>query len=129
MLISVSNHIRATSSNFLTIVLAPIFKIRKETQPPLKTVKSEVLLKAFCQLVMAACSDRDFFSSNFSQFAIKYDWNSKNLAFLKKNIDEFLRKKLRIFFKIAKGGKFAVECVSNDNFWWKCLFHLNCEVF
>ena len=34
-----------------------------------------------------------------------------------------------IFFKIGKGGKFAVECVSNDIFSQNHLFHLNCEVF
>ena len=30
---------------------------------------------------------------------------------------------------IGKGGKFAVECVSNDLISWKCLFHLIEEVF
>ena len=46
----------------------------------------------------------------------------------------FIERKVEVFekpdfFKIGKGGKFAVECLSNDNISWKCLFHLNCEFF
>ena len=58
-----------------------------------------------------------FFPPNYSKFAVECDWNNKisqnvqNLGFLK--IDGFFEKKLEFFFKIDKGGKFAVECVSN----------------
>ena len=34
-----------------------------------------------------------------------------------------------IFFKIAKGSKFAVECVSYDNISLKCLFSPRYEVY
>ena len=40
----------------------------------------------------------------------------------------FLKKNLH-FFKITKNGKFAVECVSNDNNSYKCLFSPSFEVF
>ena len=40
----------------------------------------------------------------------------------------FLRKNLN-FFDIPKGGKFAVECVSNGIISQKCLFRHNFEVY
>ena len=46
----------------------------------------------------------------------------------KKKIDGLFPAKL-LFFKIGKGGKFAVECVSWDNISGKYLFHLKSYVF
>ena len=40
----------------------------------------------------------------------------------------FSKKNLKLF-KIAKGGKFAAESVSNDIISLKCLFYPNFEVF
>ena len=40
----------------------------------------------------------------------------------------FLKKKVDFFFKIAKGGKFAIESVSNGIISLECLSCLNCEV-
>ena len=34
-----------------------------------------------------------------------------------------------IFLRIHQNGKFAAECVSNDNLSEKCFFDSNCEVF
>ena len=31
--------------------------------------------------------------------------------------------------KIVEGSNFAEECISSDIVSWRCLFHLNCEVF
>ena len=73
-----------------------------------------------------------FFSSNCSKFAVECDWNSgnsqnvQNLGFFKKNRWVFWKK--MNFLKIAKGNKFALECLSNAIV-QKCLFHLNYEVF
>ena len=61
-------------------------------------------------------SEFHFFFSKF----VECDWNSKisqnvqNLGFLKK-IDGFFEKKIEFRIKVIidKGGKFAVECVSN----------------
>ena len=59
-----------------------------------------------------------FFSPNRNKFAIERDWNTEisqnvpKLAFLEKKIVFFLK----LFFKIGKGGKFAVECASIDFF-------------
>ena len=33
------------------------------------------------------------------------------------------------FFKAAKGGKFVMECVSNDNISLKCLFYPSYEFY
>ena len=64
-------------------------------------------------------SEREiFFSPNCSRFAVECDWNSKisqnvqNLFFFFEKRWVFRKKSLN-FFKIAKSGKFAVECVSN----------------
>ena len=57
----------------------------------------------------------NFFSPNCSKFAVQCDWNSmisqnvQNLAFFGKLYGVFRQKTLN-FFKISKGGKYAVEC-------------------
>ena len=43
-------------------------------------------------------------------------------------MDRFFKNNLN-FFEIPKGGKFAVECVSNGIVSQKCHFHPNHEVF
>ena len=48
-------------------------------------------------------------------------------VFLEKN--GLFEKMLEFFFKISKGGKFAVKCVSNGFFLKNCVFRPNCEVF
>ena len=45
-----------------------------------------------------------------------------------RKIDGFWKKN-DFFFKIDKGGKFAVECVTNGNISLKCLFRPKSEVF
>ena len=58
-----------------------------------------------------------FFPANCSKFAVEWDWNIgisqsvQNLGFL--NFLVGFRKKTWIFSKTDKGGKFALECVSN----------------
>ena len=52
----------------------------------------------------------------------------RNGYFLKKNMD-FFGKKTGFFFKIGKGGKFSVECVSNAIIFQKCFRHFNYEIF
>ena len=42
---------------------------------------------------------------------------------------QFFEKKVLNFFKIAKGGKYAVECLSIYIISRKCLFHLSSEAF
>ena len=78
--------------------------------------------------------EREFFSPNFSKFAVKCDWDSKisqnerNLVFLEKQIF-FSKKKLEFFSKLLNVIIFFVKCVSNGIVSWKWLFHLNCVVF
>ena len=84
----------------------------------------------YLPLVRVESSPRDsefetFSSPNCSKFAVESDWNSK---ISERGMKFFLKK--MFLFKIGKGHKFAVECLSNDIISWKwCLFHLNCEVF
>ena len=65
-------------------------------------------------------SEREFsFWLNCSNFAVECDWNSK----ISQNVQKFgvffkkkqmgFSKKILNFFEIPKGGKFAVESVSN----------------
>ena len=61
----------------------------------------------------------------FSNFAVEFDWNSKILKTFRIRVFE---KNLN-FFKIAKGGKSAVECVPNGMIFSKCLFRANYEAF
>ena len=42
---------------------------------------------------------------------------------------EFLEKNLEFFLQIAKGSRFAVECVSYGDISQKCLFRPHYEVF
>ena len=56
-----------------------------------------------------------FFSPYFSKFEVEWDWISKVSQKRTAN---------RLDFKIDGGGKFAVECVSNDNIFSKCLFSI-----
>ena len=62
----------------------------------------------------------------YSKFAVECDWTSKISQIRPKVLFE---KKLDFFFKMDKGGKFAVECVLNNTISYKCVFHLNFEVF
>ena len=68
-----------------------------------------------------------------NNFAVAFDWKSKNsqnvrILWFFKTGDGF-SKKILIFFEFLKGGKFAVECVSNGIFSLKCHFRPNHEVF
>ena len=68
------------------------------------------------QLLMLSPAGSDlenFLSSKYGKFAAEWDSNSTKLGFFQE-VDGFFRKKTWILFKIGKGGKFAVECVSND---------------
>ena len=74
------------------------------------------------------------FWPNCSKLAVECDWNSKNsqnvqnLGFFWKNGWVFW-KKTWIFLKIDKGGKFAVEWVTNGIISEKCLVRPTYEVF
>ena len=94
-----------------------IYEIWKENLP----FKWKVFLPDVCQMRsrwtrFVHVSEREFFSANCSTVAVECDWNRKisqserNLVF-EKNRWAFLNK-IDFFFKIAKGGKLAVECVS-----------------
>ena len=84
---------------------------------------------------VAHVSECEFFSSNCSKFVIECDWNNKNsqnvqiLGFFERKMDGFFEKKSWTFSKIAKGCKFAVECVSNGIISLNCLFRPHYEVF
>ena len=71
--------------------------------------------------MLTRVSECEFFSLNCSKFALECNWSSKksqnvqNLGFFAvfwKNRWVFSKKSLKIF-KIAKSGKFFLECVSN----------------
>ena len=80
-------------------------------------------LSHFLSIVWVECpkdSEFDFFDH---QIIPNLPWSAidiprflkylRNLGFLKK--DGFFQKKFLNFFPIGRGGKFAAECVSNDN--------------
>ena len=83
---------------------------------------------------MSDCSVVEFFNH---QVIANLPWNAIEIlrvlktyeiwVFLKKYV---FRKKTSFFFNIVKGGKFAVECVSNDIISKKYLFfHLKSAFF
>ena len=65
-------------------------------------------------------TEREFFLTKFSKFAVECAWNSKipqnvrNLGLFWKKTDGFFWKKYLNFFENIEGGKFAVES-PNDN--------------
>ena len=95
--------------------------------------KGTFLVHDVCQL----CSRSSFkflnvnsFSPNFSKFAVECEIvrfleTFKIWVFWK---NRWVSRK-KTFFKIAKGGKFAVECVLNGMISQKCLFCPTYEVF
>ena len=66
------------------------------------------------------CTFQFFHSAKFSKLAVKCNQKSEisqilaNFVFFLKKRLVFLEKKKYFFFKIEKGGKFAVECVWID---------------
>ena len=70
--------------------------------------------------LMSDSEFENFSSPNVSKFAVECDWSSKisqiraKIGFYEKKICFFFNKKLNFFFKIEKGGKFTLKCVSND---------------
>ena len=79
-------------------------------------------LKIFHHQIIQVCRRMRL---KYKDFSNTYE----NCFFFKKKEVVFFGKNLIFVIKIAKGGKFAVECVSNDIFSWKYLFCFNCEVF
>ena len=69
-----------------------------------------------------------FLSTISSKFAVECYWNSK-ISQIHTKFVFFFEKKNDFLLKISKGGKFAVECVSNDSTSQECLFHIDCEDF
>ena len=78
-------------------------------------------------------SERDFLRPDIASLSknatetVRFLKTFKVWVFFEKK-DAFFEKKL-IFFKIAKGGKFAIESVSNGIISLKCLSRPNYEVF
>ena len=74
-------------------------------------------------------SEFEFFDHKVSKYAVGFDRIRKifqirtQFGFLEKNKCFFLKK--LDFFKIGRGGKFVVECVSYDIISWNYLFRLN----
>ena len=68
----------------------------------------------------------------YNQFAVEWTEIVKFLKYVRKVIffkqAGFFEKKLIFFFKIGKGGKFAVECVYWKILFLKNVFDFNCEV-
>ena len=88
---------------------------------PLKHSKRCVFF-VFIRQLSGKCPHSEFencISPNYSIFAAECDWKSKisqnvrNLVIFQRKTIDFLEKN-SIFFKIGKGGRFAVHCVSND---------------
>ena len=75
------------------------------------------------------CSDRDFFSPNYIKFAKECDGNSRFLKYAQ-NLGWFFLKKLD-FFKIVKGGKFALIRMSIERYYLfkRTFFHKICGFF
>ena len=75
------------------------------------------------------CENGTILSPNYSKFVVEYERNSKISQNVRKGFRKIFRKKTWFFFKIIKGGKFAVQSVSDDIFSLKRLFHFYCQVF
>ena len=84
--------------------------------------------------ILFTSEHENILSTISGNFAVECDWisenfrNVQNTGFLEK-IGLFVEKKIEFFFKIDKGGKFAVECVSNGNVSEKYLFCPSYDVF
>ena len=71
---------------------------------------------------MTVLSEKIFYSSIYSKFAIECDRNSKiptnfgRFGFVLTASEAFFRKPFFFsFFKVVTAGKSAVECISDDN--------------
>ena len=69
-----------------------------------------------------------FLSPIYGKFSVECDWNSK-ISHIRTKVGLFEKSWIffgkNVFFKINKGAKFTVECVSNYIVSWKCLFDLS----
>ena len=87
------------------------------------------LIFVFTLKISECPDDREFeiFSSPIDcKSAVEY-YSSSKISQIRMKFGFFRKKKLK-FFRIGKGGKFAVECGSNDVFLEHFFLH-NCEVF
>ena len=107
-----------TTARVPSLLFCAIFLRIWKQNLPLKWAISDVFLTQCLPIAFtptsAVCSRYwmwKFFSLNCSKFAVESDWNSM----ISQNVPNlgFFEKKILNFFKIDKGGKFAVECVSN----------------